>query len=112
MVQKRAPTDKNAKRLLESGDRETAIVGEYSAASQRFFRAGNTSEKMNILADHGVLYTQFGNGKRLQLVPVNEQHFRRPYQPEATIAILQTDTHIVIQGDFGNYQKPIRDLSH
>ena len=81
------------------------ISGAYRKVSSRFGKL-HTEPVMRIEVDNNKLYTQFKRRKRIQLIPVNNQHFRRKNEPFATIAIIQTeDGNIYYQDDSDNLIK-------
>ncbi len=88
-----------------SHNRTTAIHGTYKRVTFRFPpRPGREPERMEIVLDEGRLYTRLPDEQRRELIPVNDQHFRRAGEPEATIAILgDSDGRIVYQGERHNY---------
>ena len=83
----------------------TSIQGTYARATYRFQpNPERNPERMEIVLDDGRLYTQERNEPRLELIRVNEHHFRRVGEPAATIAILADDDgRIVYQGERENY---------
>ncbi|MEM7015807.1 MAG: serine hydrolase domain-containing protein [Pseudomonadota bacterium] len=82
-----------------------ALTGEYEPATVRF-PGWSKPGKMKITLENGVLYTQKGAGEKSKLIPANAQHFRRPWQPEPTAAIIRdAEGRYVLQGDMGNYYK-------
>ena len=79
----------------------TAAQGTYERLTHRF---QPKSERMEIVLDGGRLYTHKPNEQRLELIRINEHHFRRVEEPAATIAILKDeDGRIVYQGERENY---------
>lgn len=84
-----------------------SLVGTYYRASTRFPRANWQQQALRIRYRDGRLYTQEGNGRQRPLLAVNAQHFRRPWETEATAALMQrADGRVVLQGNMGNWVKP------
>jgi CubicO group peptidase (beta-lactamase class C family) len=67
-------------------------AGDYELAAWRFpwtTREEIKEKAMRVTLDHGVLYSQIGTHEKQELVPVNEQHFRRRGEPTATCAFVE-----------------------
>ncbi len=90
-----------------SSARRKHIIGEYSAVTNRFSWVRESApKKLKVFAKNKKLFTQVEAGKPSLLLPVNENHFRRPGQPIATISIVNDASGIpVLQGDLGNFRK-------
>jgi len=83
------------------------LTGTYVAVTRRFdwqTLADLDADRLKITIEDGALYTRTANGRRL-LIPVDAHHFRRESQPLATIAIMEQDGDLYLQGDFGNYRR-------
>lgn len=88
-----------------SESRIATIVGEYQPVAQRFPDRGEGGN-MRLFRRDGALYTQTGDSEPRPLYPVNPQHFRRPDDPLATVAIVGTDTGELLFLDGGsNYRR-------
>lgn len=95
-------------RLKDS--RKDALVGSYESATYRFLDGPDGKvprpEAIEVVREEDRLFTVTSRGIRRELVPVSDQHFRRPNQPEATIAITRDkEGRMVLQGDIGNFHK-------
>lgn len=88
-------------------DQLQSLTGVYVAVTRRFewqTPAELETDRLKVVFEDGTLYTQSENGRRL-LVPVTTRLFRRTEQPIATIAFIEQDGDIFLQGDFGNYRR-------
>lgn len=86
---------------------QQALSGTYYRASTRFPRANWQQQTLRIRYRDGRLYTQEGEGRQRPLLAVSAQHFRRPWETEATAALIQqADGSVVLQGSMGNWRKP------
>jgi len=91
-------------------DRLQRLTGDYVAATRRFeWQTPDEldSDRVRVVFEDGALYTRSENGRRL-LVPVTNRLFRRLEQPVATMAFIEQDGEIFLQGDFGNYRRVTR----
>ncbi len=80
------------------------ITGEYQTVTNRFDFSKKRS--LRIFADNNKLFTQIEGEAAIQLIPVNQKHFRRKNQPIATISIVKDTQGIpVLQGDLGNFRR-------
>ncbi len=79
------------------------FIGRYQAITYRFGQKPN--DWLDITQENQRLYTKTSAGIKRELIPVNQQHFRRPWQTAATIAIVKHNNTFYLQGDIGNYQK-------
>jgi CubicO group peptidase (beta-lactamase class C family) len=91
------------------GDPDTLrpLTGTYVAITHRFqwqTQAQLDADRLQLVLEDGALYTRSANGRRL-LIPVDAHRFRREGQPLATIAIVEQDGDLYLQGDFGNYRR-------
>lgn len=79
-------------------------IGSYVAVTARF---GQPKETLQIrLGEEGLLETRRGSRAWRPLLPAGPNRFRRPDQPEATVAILPApEGDIIYQGDEGNFAK-------
>jgi CubicO group peptidase (beta-lactamase class C family) len=83
------------------------LTGDYVAVTRRFdwqTPAELDADRLQIMIEDGALYTRSENGRRL-LVPVTTRLFRRAEQPVATMAFIEQDGDIFLQGEFGNYRR-------
>ena len=68
------------------------FVGDYDLAAWRFTwttRAEVAEQAMRVTLANGALYSQIGTHGKQELVPVNEQQFRRRGEPTATCAFVE-----------------------
>jgi hypothetical protein len=80
------------------------ITGEYQKITNRFDSSKKRS--LRIFANNNKLFTQIEGEAAIQLIPVNQKHFRRKNQPIATISIVKDTQGIpVLQGDLGNFRR-------
>jgi len=83
------------------------LTGAYVAVTRRFdwqTPAQLDADRLQVVLEDGALYTRNTNGRR-QLISVDAHRFRREGQPLATIAIMEQDGDVYLQGDFGNYRR-------
>lgn len=93
------PGEKPATARLSQKD-IALITGTYQPASYRF-KAGS---EIRVFEQDGRLFTRFN--KQVQpLIPVTTEHFRRPHEPVATIAITTHEGNRYLQSDEGNFQR-------
>ena len=88
-------------------DKLDRLTGVYVAVTRRFewqTPAELDADRLQVVLEDGALYTRSGNGRRL-LVPVTDRLFRREEQPVATMAFIELDDDVFLQGDFGNYRR-------
>ena len=79
-------------------------TGLYHLAAVRFPREGWREKTLKVRKWDGVLQTSENQNNWRQLVPVNEQHFRRANEPLATAAFIPVDgARMVLQLRNGNY---------
>ncbi|MBL4888459.1 MAG: hypothetical protein JKX97_00385, partial [Candidatus Lindowbacteria bacterium] len=79
------------------------ITGKYRNATSRF---NNSQHFMSIFDEGGTLYTQIGDNKKAELIPVNASHFRRQNETVATTAIVVADDgKTYFQNNNGNFFK-------
>ena len=79
-------------------------TGLYHLAAVRFPREGWREKTLKVRKWDGVLQTSENQINWRQLVPVNEQHFRRANEPLATAAFIPVDgARMVLQLRNGNY---------
>ena len=84
-----------------------ALTGVYTAVTRRFEWKSTDemdADRLEVVVEDGTLYTKSENGRR-PLVPVTTRLFRRAEQPVATIAFIERDGDIFLQGEFGNYRR-------
>jgi CubicO group peptidase (beta-lactamase class C family) len=78
-------------------------LGDYELAAWRFpWTTADQAKQagMRVVLIDGLLYTQWANGQRSALVPVNEHHFRREDEPAATCAfVLDEDGTLYFEED-------------
>ncbi|WP_455235029.1 serine hydrolase domain-containing protein [Thiogranum longum] len=86
-----------------------ALTGRYQAETWRFpWDHGNTppgNDRLDVILQDGRLYTIGAGRDQRELLPVNRHHFRRTHEPVATIAFVEHDGELYLQGDFGNYRR-------
>ena len=81
------------------------LLGGYQEVTKRFVSEA-PPRTLRISTDGtGNYFTRVGEGAAKQLLPVTHRFFRRPWQSTATIALIQHDGQIYLQGDFGNFIK-------
>lgn len=80
-----------------------SLRGTYTSLTARFGQIG--TQQLEIFVNDGILFSRLGQGRARELIPVNEKHFRRRTEPEATIVILQTENETIFMGDEGNFLK-------
>ncbi|MEM7083250.1 MAG: serine hydrolase domain-containing protein [Pseudomonadota bacterium] len=98
-----APNETRPTPTLESGHL-SSLTGEFAAVTRRFGQVNTQEPVLTIAMRNGRLETQY-NGRRLALLPVNERHFRRPWQPDATYAFIEDGSDLYFQGDIGNFKR-------
>jgi CubicO group peptidase (beta-lactamase class C family) len=77
------------------------LTGRFQASTRRFSR--QTPGQLEVVFDQGRLYLVRGAGRQ-HLIPLRQRHFRRPFEPVATIAFIEDDEQqLHLQGPFGNY---------
>lgn len=85
-----------------------ALTGRYHAVTRRFHwddKGQNEHDQIEVLLIGDTLYTRTPKGKRRPLIPASPTFFRRPDEPVATIAFIEHDGDLYLQGDFGNYRR-------
>lgn len=82
------------------------LSGNYREVTARF-AARQDLKTMSVHLAGDTLYSADATGRRRALIAVSEWHFRRPDQSVATIAFIPCGDRIFLQGDFGNYEKPM-----
>jgi len=98
------------KRVRLDHERMDALVGSYESATYRFVDGPDGKaprpRAIQVIREDESLYTVTATGVRRELVPVSSEHFRRPDQPEATIAVTRDqEGRLTLQGDIGNFRK-------
>ena len=83
-----------AERLLD-------LTGQYIESMQRF---GGRPETLRVEYRSGELRRHMG-GRAHRLIPVDKRRFRLPGQPLATIAFVEYQGKLYLQGEFGNYRR-------
>jgi len=79
-------------------------TGVYHLAAVRFPQEGWQEKTLQVRLKDGRLQTSENQRNWRRLLPVNEQHFRRPNQPLATAAFIPVDgDRMVLQLRNGNY---------
>jgi len=78
-----------------------ALAGQYIEATQRF---GGRPETLHVEYRGGELQRHL-NGTTRRLIPVDRQRFRLPGQPLATMAFVEHEGTLYLQGEFGNYRR-------
>lgn len=102
LVKNVPPTRSPAHFELEKARRDK-IIGRYRSVTSRF---NNNQYLMSIFDEGGTLYTQIGNNKKAELIPVNATHFRRQNETVATAAIVVADDgKTYFQNDTANFSK-------
>jgi CubicO group peptidase (beta-lactamase class C family) len=84
------------------------LTGTYQAVTYRFhwiLPERMEHDQIEVLLIGDTLYTRTPKGKRQQLIPVTPQLFRRSGDPIATIAFIENDGNLYLQGDFGSYRR-------
>jgi len=84
------------------------LTGTYQAVTHRFHwdqPERVARDRIEVLLIGDTLYTRTPGGKRRQLIPVTARLFRRSGDPVATIAFIENDGDLYLQGDFGNYRR-------
>lgn len=80
------------------------IVGIYQSVTKRF--SFEQTAMLKVFEQKGRIYTQLNKDDAIELIAVNNHHFRRANQPVATISIVQDAQGArVLQGDVGNFIK-------
>lgn len=80
-----------------------AMAGDYVELTRRF---GGPASRIRLQRRSGRLYSVDSDGDRMPMLAVTNQHFRRPWQSVATMALLRDDDgRWVLQGEMGNYGK-------
>ncbi len=80
-----------------------AMAGSYVELTRRF---GGPPARIRLQQRSGRLYSIDSDGDRMPMLAVTNQHFRRPWQSVATMALLQDENgRWVLQGEMGNYGK-------
>ncbi len=106
----RTPTIVNNSEVRLSNKTMQALSGRYLPRTYRFSwnrPTENDTDYLIVGAAHGRLYTQFAGKKRVPLFAVNTRHFRRSTDPKATVAFIEHNGELYLQGDFGNYQRSV-----
>ena len=92
-----------------------ALTGRYQAVTYRFPRdtpaAEREPDRLEVGLADGRLFTRTPDGERRELLPLDERHFRRAQQPVATIAFIEYQGELYLQGEPGNYRRlpePVR----
>ena len=91
------PPEKIAPINLDQSD-INQITGSYEPVTYRF----KPASPMVIFEREGVLFTRHNNNLQ-PLIPVTREHFRRPNESVATIAITQFEGDYYLQSDEGNF---------
>lgn len=82
-----------------SENRIKALTGAYEPVTHRFKKGIS----MEIFSRSAALFTKINNTVR-PLIAVSNIHFRRPWEPNATIAIIESNDERYFQSDAGNYR--------
>lgn len=82
-----------------SQSRIEALTGAYEPVTYRFEKGPS----IEIFSRSGALFTKVNNKVR-PLIAVSDTHFRRPWEPTATIAIIESSGERYFQSDAGNYR--------
>ena len=91
----------DANRLLQ-------LTGTYEPVTHRFAWTDperNKRKVLHVALEDGKFYTLSNAGKKRFLVPVDDRHFRRLEEPVATIAFVEYEGELYLQGDLGNYRR-------
>lgn len=82
------------------------MAGAYVEVTRRFGRA-RAKAGLRVVVEDGRLHTIDADGDQNVMMAVTAEHFRRPWQSVATMALLPDgDGGWVLQGEIGNYRKP------
>lgn len=103
-----APAQKTPPAATRAGDL-SRWMGSYTAVTARFGEPKRTLE-IRLSGDGDRLETRRGAAGWKPLIPAGHGRFRRPDQPEATVAIVaSSEGDIIYQGDEGNFAKRSND---
>ena len=84
------------------------LTGEFQPVTWRFPWTGADGlrrECLTVTVRDGRLYTKQEAAREQELIAVTSRHFRRPEEPVATVAFVDHDGELYLQGDLGNYRR-------
>jgi CubicO group peptidase (beta-lactamase class C family) len=88
-----------------------ALAGHYEAVTYRFAweaEARGQRDRLCVAVDGERLLTRRSRSAGRELIPVADRHFRRRGEPLATIAFVESDGELYLQGDLGTYRRIAR----
>jgi CubicO group peptidase (beta-lactamase class C family) len=100
-------------RASVAADRLAALTGRYRAVTWRFpwTDAERIEEdEVRVGLRDGTLYLEPRDARAEALVPVTPRHFRQADEPVATLAFIEHEGGLYLQGDLGNYRRVSPDV--
>ena len=104
-IVKNLPKPKYPRRLKLDKYTLGKYSGDYVQVTKRFGSLENNLRELKVFINNGNLYTQEKDAKPKVLFAVNANHFRRSNHSIATMAFIEHEGKIYLQGDIGNFVK-------
>jgi hypothetical protein len=102
---KDSPKPNYPKRLKLMTELLKSYVGKYQQITQRFGSLSSSRSNLEIYIEDNQLYLKTkGNSSRV-LLAVDQQNFRFSNESVATIAFVNYENELYLQGDFGNFKR-------